>query len=400
MKQWFIKTCSPIILVVSAVFLLSACSELLEGIVSEVLNQATEQTNDEETEHETNEGSDHSTSNNDSNSNGNDNDVNNEANDSQTNGNTNNEVIGENDSNNDDGVTNDNEVYTEGAGNSSNNVRVGGKYHIVDDEIFFANHKENNHLYKMNDDGSNSSQLTNHSVRDIHVIGDWVYYIELAGPYEEKSLNKIKIDGTDSEVIINEPVLDLHYYQGELLFVMENEEMQAPHIHRLSLDNDNLEILPYATSGFSMSGDNIVFYSLDGYNLGDIHGNDVQHMSDEGYGEFIFEGTDLYFTRGDGGTGLFRFSTDDWQLTNVIEDRIDYFNVDENSIYFSTAASEAQRNVYKSDRDGNNVEPINSVIYSIHVFDSILFGEFMRQGYVSYYMIEKATFNSKEIVPD
>nr|WP_246593978.1 DUF5050 domain-containing protein [Evansella tamaricis] len=287
-------------------------------------------------------------------------------------------------------------------GNYSGNINTqGGLYDIKGDYIFFANLQDNNNLYRMKLDGTELTQLTDHRVWSIHALQDWVYYIKLgdANNYMDyQSFNRVSLDGDTVEVVMDDPITQLHYYNGEFVFNLYSQ------FTKMSLDGD-LTPLPYQGTDMAMYGEKFVFFGYDvdegesAYYLGDIHGTEEQLIRYEGYGEYVFVEDTLFFTRGFGDEGLFKQSINETDSTLIIDDFIDFFNVDEDYIYYSTAESEATRENIRADHNGNNKVNLGAGTYSLNVFDSFIFGEFARQGYYSFYFIDKETNEATEIIP-
>ncbi|MBU9720278.1 DUF5050 domain-containing protein [Bacillus alkalicola] len=291
--------------------------------------------------------------------------------------------------------------FVDDRGKSGNISTQGGLHDLVDNWVYFANREHNNYLYKIKMDGSGLTQLTDHAVRNINVLGDWIYYLELSNATDHidiKSFNKITKDGSSIETIIPEAnaVTQVHSSSDDIYFVYNNQ------ITRMTQDGE-MTTLPYLASDMSISEERIVYYGyddvndLEGYFLGDIHGTPGEMIHPEGNGYYTLVGNALFFTRGNGEEGLFKLNVDGGEPFIIIDDFIDYFNVDTSYVYYSTAESEATRENRRTDRNGNNNVKMSYVTNSINIFDNYIMGEFMRQGYYSLYFTNKRTGEITEI---
>lgn len=280
--------------------------------------------------------------------------------------------------------------------NRSGNINAGGKSVILDNWVYFSNLFDNNYLYKMKIDGTAAMKLTEHPVNNIHIIGDWIYYIQLEGEMFEpnhQSINKMKLDGSEARIVLNEPAGNLYAAEDQLVFIKDQ------FVHTLKLGEDKITALPYPAFSMSLSHGKLVYYNHDGYHLGDLHGNRGEWLMQIGYGDFILDEADLYYTKVEG-SGLYRFSLDDRTETQIINDDVDYFNVDDGAVYFSSGQSEASRSIYKVDKYGNNKKDFQTIMYSINIFEKYIIGEFARQGHGAYILIDKETNEIQDIYPE
>lgn len=212
-----------------------------------------------------------------------------------------------------------------------------------------------------------------------------------------KSFNKISTDGSAIEIIVpDDSVTQVHTYHDELYFVHNNQIT-------IMTQSGEKTPLPYLASDMSISEDLIVYYGydevndLEGYFLGDINGTPAEMIRPEGYGYYTLVGNYLFYTRGDGQEGLFKLDVYEGDPVLLTDDFIDYFNVDIRSVYYSTAESEATREMRRMDHNGNNNVSMSYVTNSINIFDNYIMGEFMRQGYYSFYFTNKRTGEITEI---
>ncbi|RDW16690.1 DUF5050 domain-containing protein [Oceanobacillus chungangensis] len=280
--------------------------------------------------------------------------------------------------------------------NSSGNIIAGGKYILLDNTLYFANLIDNNSLYKTNLDGTNSKKLTDHAVGNLHIHGDWLYYtpIDNSGEYPfPQSINKIKLDGSHEEVVLNQPVDFVHASGDYLLFILDGQ------IYKLKMNDDELINLPYQALTLSVSDNTIVYFNHDGYHLGDLQGEKDEPLFSESYGDYIVEGNELYFTKVGRESGLYRYSLLDKEVSHIITEGIDYFNVNGDTIYYSTATAEVDRSIYKVNKDGEQKQDLGTVIYSINIFDEYVIGEYARQGFVQYILINRENNEIMEIYP-
>ncbi|MBS4209437.1 DUF5050 domain-containing protein [Bacillus sp. FJAT-50079] len=294
----------------------------------------------------------------------------------------------------------DHEVEQEGQPSfihSSGNVKAGGRFIYANDWVYFANLFDENHLYKMKADGTEVSKLTEHPVTNIQLVRDWIYYVQL--DYDDMypihlSINRVNVDGGDASVVLEHPVGELHVFGNDLIFIMDDK------VHTMNINEKEAVSLPYTAFSMSVFENQIVFYNHAGYHLGDIKGSEAEELFLESYGDFVFEENNLYFTHFEGESGLFRYSLADKEKYHIITEPVDFFNVDGNTIYYSTAENEVDRSIYSVNTSGEDKTDLGAYITSIYLFDQYLLGDYARQGVGAIILMNRETGESKELFID
>lgn len=291
----------------------------------------------------------------------------------------------------------DTEVKQTVLANHSGNINAGGKYIIFDEWVYFANILDEEHLYKMRQDGTKAEKLTDHPVKNLHIFGEWLYYVQVDhsdGQPFHQSLNKVKMDGSDETIVLDEPVGAVYGTDEDLLFIKDD------YVHRLQVENGKVTKLPYAALQMVASDDLVVYYNHQGYFLGDLQGSEAEPLFTENYGEFILDGTYLFYTVMDGDSGLHRYSLEDREEVTIVSEKVDYFNVNNGQVYYSSAQSEVERKIYSVDIDGEQKEVLNTVLHSIHLTDEYVIGDYFRQGYGGYIFVNMETGEVEEVTPE
>ncbi|SER24553.1 protein of unknown function [Gracilibacillus ureilyticus] len=280
--------------------------------------------------------------------------------------------------------------------NSSGNINAGGDYLMLDDWIYFSYILSDGHLFKMKTDGTEAVQLTDYPVSNLQIAGSFIYYIKVdnsSGYPLHESLHKMRLDGTGEKVIINQPIGNLYASGDDLLFIMDGS------VYKWNTADEEQTKLPYAALSMSVSDTRIVYYDHDGYHLGNTEGTEDRFLFLENYGEYILDGEDLFYTIFEGDSGLFHYSLPNDTQANLISKKIDYFNVDRNNIYYSSAEAEVDRTIYELDRMSLEENNLHTAVSEIHVFDELLIGAYSRQGVGAIVLVSRETKEAVEMVP-
>ena len=80
-------------------------------------------------------------------------------------------------------------------GNTVGNEHCFGRMVFDGQRIYYRNSYDNSRLYSFKLDGSDMTRLLDEPVKDLHLIGDWIYY----SGEEDNNLFKIKTDGSEKQ---------------------------------------------------------------------------------------------------------------------------------------------------------------------------------------------------------
>lgn len=84
-------------------------------------------------------------------------------------------------------------------GNTVGNEHCFGRMVFDGRSIYYRNSYDNSKLYSFNLDGSDMTRILDERVKDLHLIGDWIYY----SGEDDNNLFKIKTDGSEKRKLTN-----------------------------------------------------------------------------------------------------------------------------------------------------------------------------------------------------
>ena len=99
------------------------------------------------------------------------------------------------------------ELFTNGMGNSIENIISGGNVAYKGDYVFYSNPKDEGKLYKMNIETGESLKIADEFATNINVYNDYVYYTDYDDYHntpDNKAVKRIKFDGSEEEILLTE----------------------------------------------------------------------------------------------------------------------------------------------------------------------------------------------------
>ena len=99
------------------------------------------------------------------------------------------------------------ELFSNGMGNSIENIISGGNVAYKGDYVFYSNPKDEGKLYKMNIETGESLKIADEFATNINIYNDYVYYTDYDDYHntpDNKAVKRIKFDGSEKEILLTE----------------------------------------------------------------------------------------------------------------------------------------------------------------------------------------------------
>ena len=267
-------------------------------------------------------------------------------------------------------------------GNTAGNLYNGGLFAEVNGKVYFSNAYDNNNLYVMNPDQSELQKLATGDIGMINVIGDYVYYYsqtsgDQAGlGYVRNGRGLYRYDLNDNKII------SLLKVSSDSMLVMGNnlyytsftESADVPGqagitVDTISTEGENQRTIleEHIKLGSALGG--LIYYAgvQDDHHLhtfSPAENNDyIAEISAHSMYLPIVQGSEVYFLDLEDDYHLKALSLSDGNIRNVIDERIDTYNVFNGVIYYQNCDS----NDYALKRcftDGTNVEVVKTGVYN------------------------------------
>jgi hypothetical protein len=206
---------------------------------------------------------------------------------------------------------------------------------------------QGNKLHKIRIDGTERTQLNNEHSDHVTLIGDWIYYIV---PYhkqaddtnEDYGLYKIRTDGTQRTKIVDTDVRGFGI-DGDWLYYVESDggdrfPQFTGGIYRVKIDgSNNTRILDVPSTGRIVVEDGWIYY-VTGFNAVltlqrvPITGGTAQTLHSDDYFRYNVHNGRIYYRTN--GSGLYAMNTDGTGKTRLTERNPMNINVHGDWVYF------------------------------------------------------------------
>jgi hypothetical protein len=265
-------------------------------------------------------------------------------------------------------------------GNTPGNITSGGITAIKGGWIYYSNDNDGGRLYKMREDGSEKTRLSDRAGGYVSVVGSWVYYggsegigrIRADGSKEELitddnapdaclnvvgdrvyykhadgGLYKIRADGSEKMRLDGEPVSLINVYGDWVYYTVSNGSYIDENKKRRFVYNKKTG--EYMANWFYDKGNGIYKIRKDGSEKTKILSGDPFAVNVEG--DWIYYTIEVENNL----SNLFKIRTDGTGNTQLSDDNIYRFNVDGDWIYFQNYRDGDNAYLYKISTDGSEV---------------------------------------------
>lgn len=262
-------------------------------------------------------------------------------------------------------------------GNTAGNLYNAGLICENNGSIFFANPSDGNTLYSMDLDGGHLTKLTDDVASFINADDHYVYYVRNNPSVNDafsflnvntNSLCRVSRDGHGKEIILdNEPCMYASLF-GNYIYYVHYEKKTASTLYKVKIDGTEKQQVDEEPF-FTCSTDGQYFY----YN--GLHGNhNVWRYDTTSYGsDLIFSGNCWMPTVTSDGTIYLMDCDDNYKLsvgnattgekTTLCDDRIDFYNVCGDYIYFQRSDKSSPA-LCRIRTDGSDYQVISEGVYT------------------------------------
>lgn len=269
------------------------------------------------------------------------------------------------------------ETYTRG--NNQGNILNGGYFaYDTDTSMYYYRSNDEGTLYRMNEDGTERTKLTENPVSAINIADGYVYFVAEGAGLQRVSTTGTNIETLTAAVDWNEKahIIDDRIYFGELgLFSMKTdgsdyrnhnnitgyeetfdgiweyyEDTENSHLYRVKMDGSTPEcIYDHETAGLRIAGNYLFFYDVD-------LGQEMKYDLLTGKTTVLFDGPanrpvatkdGLYYQSGQMQLEFYSFDTE--EITLLSEDWVNIVHAAGNKIFYENSGT-----YYVVNTDGSN----------------------------------------------
>ena len=222
-------------------------------------------------------------------------------------------------------------VY-DGRGNTSGNIINLGTVAKKDELIYYSYESNEGKLYKIKEDGSNITKISDDSVLYINVLEDWIYYFNYS---DGGKLYKIKTDGTEKTklnndisqqiTVVNEWIYYINFSDNNKIYKIKTNGLGRTKVNNDSSVNINVE-------------DDYIYYT----NMSD--NNKIYKIKTDGTGRVKLNNDQsgfinvadgwIYYSSASDSYKIFKIKTDGTGRTLVRDQDSLFLNVNDGQIYF------------------------------------------------------------------
>ena len=233
----------------------------------------------------------------------------------------------------------------EKAGNTAGNLNNGGLFCEDEDVVYFANAYDNYALYRMNPDETDVRKLSNTQVSSLNAAGNFLYYYQSASSasdqfssiFRTNGVYRCKKNGKSAVCLkrVPSPCLSL---SGNTVFYQSYNTKTGTSLYRIETDKtDDVEIADYiinpagVQSGriyFGGTGSDHYLYSLN------TETNAISTVFNGNIYNPVPQGDYIYYMDISSDYRLCRYSLSTQTVEVLTEDRLDFFNVAGDMIYY------------------------------------------------------------------
>lgn len=261
----------------------------------------------------------------------------------------------------------------ETVGNTAGNLNNGGLFCEDGEKVYFANAYDNGTLYCMNADETDVVKLSDSQVSSINAGGKYLYYYQSSSAASENFASMFRIDGVyrakkdgSSSVCLKRVPAPSLSLAGNTVFYQSYSTKTGTSLRRIGIDKtDDVEIADYVINPagiqngliyFGGTGKDHYLYTLNTENnaITAIYSGNIYNPQPQGDFIYYMDISDDY--------KLCRYSLSDQSVQTLTQDRLDFFNVVSDMIYYQK--SDAEQPALKRVRtDGTGEEIVASGVY-------------------------------------
>lgn len=259
-------------------------------------------------------------------------------------------------------------------GNTAGNIRGEGRFCEYKGKVYFSNPYDGYHLYVMNPDGSDMKKLLNSSVSYINAGGDYLfYYLEnrsggtgLGYIRSTTGIYRSTLKGKEASCL-DKHMATMMLLVGDQIYCQHYDNTDFSTLHKIPAGGSKEEFeLSKDIVETACAVDSTIFYSgltNDHYLYAWDTKTDSTRVIWDGntcYPTVI--GNYVYFMNVDANYRLFRYNTANGELTALTDERLDFYNIYENVIFYQTN-SKSSSALMRMTLDGGSKEVVAQGVY-------------------------------------
>ncbi|WP_029230924.1 DUF5050 domain-containing protein [Butyrivibrio sp. VCB2006] len=284
-------------------------------------------------------------------------------------------------------------------GNSAGNLHNNGLFFEMDGKVYFANPYDYNCLYSMNPDETNPKRLTSMRVQYISGANGFLYfYMDSTGKSSsvaglgsvsnQYGIYRCKVNGSDQTCLLRDFVDEVQLC-GEYLYY--TTKLDGGALNKIRVDKKNKTQVAAEPISPVCYDRGIIYFtgvSEDHY----IHTLDTKNgdrISDFLPGHLFYpvvNGNYIYYMNGDSNYSLWRSNLYSGESELITSDRLDFFTMDNNHIYYAYAGGDKSA-LKMCDLDGSyNTVLFEGVTNNLNVTSHYLYFKVYGEDQVVYHM--------------
>lgn len=258
-------------------------------------------------------------------------------------------------------------------GNTAGNLNNGGYFCQDGDIVYFANAYDNNCLYSMAVDETNIKKLSKAQVKYINAAGNFLYYYQedststrdlgfvqrISGVYRSKK------DGTDA-FCLNKSPSGIVKLIGNYIYYQHYDNKSGMTLHKISTNKkEEIEIANYIINPSSYGIGYVFFNGMEKnhhlYQL-NIDSNLITSIWDGDVWNPTYHNGYIYYMDISNDYKLCRYSLQTKIVNILTTDRLDFFNIYEDVIFYQKSSSTSPA-LIRMDLDGSNLEVVDEGVF-------------------------------------
>lgn len=259
-------------------------------------------------------------------------------------------------------------------GNTAGNLRGEGRFCEYDGKVYFANPYDNNTLYAMNPDGSEMEKLLNSSVSYINAGGNYLfYYLEsrsggtgLGYIRNTTGIYRATLKGKESSCLDSD-MATMMVLVGDEIYCQHYDNTKFSTLHKIPAagSDEEIELSEDIVETASVQNGTIYYSGVTQDHF--LHAwntqNDTTDVVWEGNTSYpTVIGNQLYFMNVDDDYHLCRYNLVDGELVELTDERLDFYNIYENVVFYQTNGTGTPA-LMRMSLDGSNPEVVMEGVY-------------------------------------
>lgn len=259
-------------------------------------------------------------------------------------------------------------------GNAHGNINNKGYFCEQDGVIYFANAYDNYTMYSMNSDGSQMKKLTKVPVSEINVCGDHIYFYQtdstaasdLGSVIRASGVYRCDLNGKNIKCL-KKCVAGNMLLVGDYIYFQYYVKNEGYYLSKISVNGGDVIQLEYSTANPSSAYEGSIYYNgvEDDHYLYRMNAayDSSSLLYDGDVWNPVYQNGYVYYMNVADHYSLCRLNLSTQELTVLTRDRVDFFAVADEYVYYQTADAESPA-LKRVRIDGTGEELVQSGVYS------------------------------------